>query len=109
MDDINNDPRDPPFKKKKIIKLIGTCVVCGDKASSMNHYGSKVCFGQFVLCIVHKYQNLKFNIFSLACRAFFRRLAVKGKNPKRENCNLLKSEIGQCEINAKTRQLCRYL
>ena len=43
MDDTNDDPRDPPFKKKKV-KLVGTCVVCGDKASSMNHYGSKVCF-----------------------------------------------------------------
>ena len=31
-------------KKKKVIKLLGTCIVCGDKASSMNHYGSKVCF-----------------------------------------------------------------
>ena len=45
MDDENDDFSSAPLKKKKIVKLIGTCVVCGDKASSMNHYGSKVCFG----------------------------------------------------------------
>ena len=76
----------PRPKRKKELELHGICVVCGDKASSMKHYGSKVCF---------------------SCRAFFRRLANKGRVPERKFCNRIVNVSGECPINIKTRQLCR--
>ena len=74
--------------KKRHENLTGTCTVCGDKASTNKHYGSKVCF---------------------SCRAFFRRLARKGKVPNQHECNRIAVEMGQCPINLKTRQLCRWV
>ena len=76
----------PKRRKAKEIQLKGKCVVCGDKASSMNHYGSKVCF---------------------SCRAFFRRVVKQDKVPEEKNCGKLSNVIGQCEIGIKTRRLCR--
>ena len=73
---------------KRRQKLIGTCNVCGEKSSSHSHYGSKVCF---------------------SCRAFFRRLVRNCTIPEKSSCNQQSIEgIGQCPINGKTRQLCRF-
>ena len=76
----------PKRKKEKEIQLKGKCVVCGDKASAMKHYGSRVCF---------------------SCRAFFRRLVKQGRVPEKKKCNVISNVQGECQINIKTRQLCR--
>ena len=78
---------DQKVKRKKKHKLNGICTVCGDKASANKHYGSKVCF---------------------SCRAFFRRLATKGKMPEINSCNRLSAQVGKCQIEVKSRHLCAY-
>ena len=82
------------LKKRKSPKLTGKCGVCGDKASNHFQYGAKnaqVCF---------------------ACRSFFRRLARKKIVPNRRKCSRMKNhdlvEIGQCQIDVKTRKSCVY-
>ena len=59
------------------------CKVCGDKASDHVHYGSIVCY---------------------SCRAFFRRIAVKGSEPT--VCNNIGTEVNHCPMNKKMRHLC---
>ena len=84
----NRSPDDlQKVKRKKKHRLSGICTVCGDKASANKHYGSKVCF---------------------SCRAFFRRLCTKGKMPESNSCNRLSAEVGQCQIDLKSRHLCGY-
>ena len=61
------------------------CRVCGDKASEHIHYGSTVCY---------------------SCRAFFRRIAVKGTEPT--VCNKISMEVGQCPMTKKMRHLCPF-
>ena len=60
-------PSSSPQKKR--LKMTGICVVCGDKASSMNHYGSKVCFS-YVLNPLISLANLKQD-FILQMSCFF--------------------------------------
>ena len=84
--EMSSQKQKPCPKRRQ--KLIGICSVCGDKSSSHLHYGSKVCF---------------------SCRAFFRRLVRNCTIPDKSLCNNLSIEgIGQCPINRKTRQLCRF-
>ena len=75
----NQDPKDENGSSEHI------CRVCGDKASEHIHYGSTVCY---------------------SCRAFFRRIAVKGTEPT--VCNKISFEVGQCPMTKKMRHLCPF-
>ena len=76
------------YKRRKN-NLSEICIICTDKASTHMHYGvSKVCF---------------------SCRAFFRRIVRRKSVPKKDFCNRTTGQVGQCEVNTKTRHLCRYV
>ena len=75
--------------KRKSTDCTATCHVCGDKASTHKHYGSrqKVCY---------------------SCRAFFRRCVKKRKIPMAILCKSYLIEApGTCQIRPDTRSFCR--
>ena len=83
----NSSPKCSKNDKRRKNNLSETCIICADKASTHMHYGvSKVCF---------------------SCRAFFRRIVRRKSIPKKDFCNRTTGHVGQCEVNTKTRHLCR--
>ena len=79
-------------RRKRLKKSLSErCQVCSDKASTQQHYGSKV-----HLCF--------------SCRAFFRRCVQKNRIFVEIQCNnYILQAAGTCQITPENRSVCRYV